>query len=273
MRRRHFLLLSTTLAAGLPRGAAAVSHGPTAEFKAIEPSIRDSKQGWESLFNGKDISQWTALKNPDRPAKPFDWDVPSLVWLDPGDPKTLARKPFDPAGGAVPSFVNNRAGRSDHPITKRSYADVELYLESMVAQGSNSGICLMGLYEIQIYDSYGRTALKYGDNGGIYARAINEKRVGGRPPSFNASRPAGEWESFHIWFRAPRFEADSKVENARFLRVDHNGKQIHGEYELTGSTRGASPWEEKPEAPLLLQGDHGPVAFRNVYLRDLRPSG
>ncbi|MDA1314305.1 MAG: DUF1080 domain-containing protein [Acidobacteria bacterium] len=273
MRRRQFLLLSASFAASLPRGVAAVPDGMTAEFKVLEPSIRDSKQGWESLFNGKDISQWTALKDSNRAPKPFDWEVPRLVRLDPDDAKMLARKPFDPAGGAVPAFVNNRAGKSDNPVTKKNYADVELYLKSMVAQGSNSGICLMGLYEIQIYDSYGHTALKYGDNGGIYARAINNKRVEGEPPRVNASRPAGEWESFHIWFRAPRFKDGRKVENARFLRVDHNGKQIHGEYELTGSTRGASPWEEKPEAPLLLQGDHGPVAFRNVYLRDLRTTG
>ncbi len=270
MKRRQFLLLSGTLAAGLPRPAPASSHGPNEEFKALESSFRDPKQGWESLFNGKDISQWKALKDPNRDPKPFDWDVPSLVWLNPDNPKELVRKPFKPAAGTVPAFVNNQRGRSDNPITKKNYADLELYLESMVAKGSNSGICLMGLYEIQIYDSYGRTKLKYGDNGGIYARAINEKRVGGQPPSVNASRPAGEWESFHIWFRAPRFEAGRKVENARFLRVDHNGKQIHGEYELIGSTRGASPWEEKPEAPLLLQGDHGPVAFRNLYLRSLR---
>ena len=92
-------------------------------------------------------------------------------------------------------------------------------------------------------------------------------------PSVNASRRPGEWESFHIWFQAPLFDtAGNKLRNARFLRVEHNGVQIHGDYELPGSTRGRSPWEEKPGAPLLLQGDHGPVAFRNIYIRPLRAS-
>ena len=249
MQRRHFLLLPCAAAAACRSPVNAVSHGPTPEFTALEPALADPAQGWKSLFNGKDLSQWKALKDAQRPPKPFDWDVPALVWLDPDDPKALAREPFDATGGDAPAFVNNRQGKSDNPITKENFADVEIYLEFMVAKGSNAGVCLMGIYEIQIYDSFGSTELKYGDNGGIYARSIDDKRVGGRPPSFNASRPAGQWESFHIWFRAPRFDdAGSKTGNARFLRVDHNGQQIHDEYELTGSTRAVSPWEEKPAA-------------------------
>lgn len=270
MQRRQFLLATGAITTGLPPLAQAASQAQTPEFKTLQAQINDPGQGWRSLFNGKDLNQWKPQQDSGRAVKPFDWQVATEVGLDPGDPTTLLHK--NAAGSTnTPAVVNNRAGKSDNPITKKDYADIELYLESMIAKECNSGICVMGLYEISMRDSYGLTDLKYGDNGGIYAPVINEKRVGGEPPRVNASRPPGEWESFHLWFRAPRFNAGGqKVENARFLRVELNGQVVHEDFELPKSTRGRSPWEEKPQAPLLLQGDHGPVAFRNVYIRTLR---
>lgn len=270
MQRREFLLAAGVVATGLPELARAAGQDQTPEFETLQPQIKDPAQGWHSLFNGKDLDQWKPQQDSGRAAKPFDWQIATDVRIDPSDPKTLSHK--NEAGSPnTPSFVNNRAGKSANPITKKGYADIELYLESMIAKESNSGICVMGLYEISMRDSYGLTELKYGDNGGIYAPVINEKRVGGEPPLVNASRPPGEWESFHLWFRAPRFNASGeKVENARFLRVELNGQLVHEDFELPKSTRGRSPWVEKPQAPLLLQGDHGPVAFRNVYIRTLR---
>ncbi len=270
MQRRQFLLATGALASGLPELARAAGQNQTPEFKILQPQIKDPAQGWQSLFNGKDLEQWQPQQDQGRAAKPFDWRIATEVGLDPRNRTTLSYK-HEPSSTNTPAFVNNRAGKSDNPITKKDYADIELYLESMIAKESNSGICVMGLYEISMRDSYGHSELKYGDNGGIYAPVINEKRVGGEPPLVNASRPAGEWESFHLWFRAPRFNAGGqKVENARFLRVELNGQLVHEDFELPKSTRGRSPWEEKPRAPLLLQGDHGPVAFRNVYIRTLR---
>ena len=272
MQRRQFLLATSAIATGLSELARAAGQAQTPEFNALKPHFQDPAQGWQSLFNGKDLDEWKPLGDPGRAAKPFDWQIATEVRLDPRDPTTLSHK-HDDGSRNTPAFVNNRAGKSDNPITKKDYADIELYLESMIAKESNSGICVMGLYEISMRDSYGHTELKYGDNGGIYAPVINEKRVGGEPPLVNASRPPGEWESFHLWFRAPRFNASGhKVENARFLRVELNGQRVHEDFELPKSTRGWSPWDEKPRAPLLLQGDHGPVAFRNVYIRTLRTS-
>ncbi len=253
----------------------------TPEFAKLKPAFEDPAQGWQSLYQGKGLDQWSPLKHAASPPKPNDWLAPASVSLNTAAQPGLARSEYSlskvspsgssPGSPSVPAFVNNRMGRSDNLITKQSYRDVELYVEFMVAPGSNSGVCLMGIYEIQIRDSYGRTKLKYGDNGGIYARVVNEQRVDGQPPSVNASRRPGEWQSFHIWFQAPLFDTEGKkLRNARFLRIEHNGVQIHGDYELPGSTRGRSPWEEKPSAPLLLQGDHGPVAFRNIYIRPLR---
>ena len=128
----------------------------------------------------------------------------------------------------------------------------------------------MGRYEIQIYDSYGIEKDKYPgiECGGIYGRWIKEMNVEGHSPRVNASKPPGEWQSFDITFRAPRFDASgNKTENARMVKVIHNGKIIHENVELTGPTRSALWENEKPGGPLRLQGNHGPVAFRNLWIK------
>jgi hypothetical protein len=147
-----------------------------------------------------------------------------------------------------------------------------LYLEFLIPAKSNSGVYLHGLYEVQVYDSYGVEHPAYIDCGAIYERWINEKGVGGWPPMVNASRPPGEWQSFHIWFQGPRFDANGKkVANATFLRVLHNGSLVHEKTEIDGPTRSGLEIPEAIENPLMLQGDHGPVAYRNIYIRGLRP--
>ena len=94
--------------------------------------------------------------------------------------------------------------------------------------------------------------------------------MGGWPPLVNASRRPGEWQSFHIWFRAPRFDSSGKkIANARFLRVLHNGQLVQKNTEVDGPTRSGLEIPEAAENPLMLQGDHGPVAYRNIYFRPL----
>jgi hypothetical protein len=107
--------------------------------------------------------------------------------------------------------------------------------------------------------------------GGIYPRWINEANVEGHSPRVNASKPPGEWQSFDIDFRAPRFDAGGKkIENARVVKVVHNGKLIHENVELKGPTRGGMANDEKAVGPLRLQGDHGPVAYRNIRITERR---
>jgi hypothetical protein len=110
---------------------------------------------------------------------------------------------------------------------------------------------------VQILDSFGKRTPEANDMGAIY---------GVSPPRHNASRPYGEWQKLVVEFRAPRFEGGRKIENARFVRVTLNGLQIQENVEATAPTderRGP----EAPVGPLLLQGDHGPVAFRAISLR------
>ncbi len=136
----------------------------------------------------------------------------------------------------------------------------------------------MSLYEVQIYDSYGIRRPSASDCGGIYPRAELTPRYhhidGGTPPRVNAARPAGEWQSLDIRFLAPRFDAQGKkIRNARFVRVLLNGQRIHENVEVPTPTGHAWRDPEVAVGPLLLQGDHGPVAFRNLRVRPLKESG
>jgi hypothetical protein len=106
-----------------------------------------------------------------------------------------------------PILLNGRDGRTADLIIESKFGDVELYLEFLIPKGSNSGVYLHGLYEVQILDSFGAKHPGVHDCGAIYERWIDGKGVGGSPPARNASRPVGEWQSFHLWFRAPRFDA------------------------------------------------------------------
>jgi hypothetical protein len=153
-------------------------------------------------------------------------------------------------------------------VSDEKFQDLELFLEFMLAKGSNSGIYLHGLYEVQIFDSFGYTGhLTVGDCGAIYGRDGNE---GGSPPLRNAARAPGEWQSLHVWFRAPRFDsAGKKVTNARFLRVLLNDVLVQESFEAGAPTQAHVEIPEAAENPLMLQGDHGPIAYRNIYVRPL----
>jgi len=132
---------------------------------------------------------------------------------------------------------------------------------------------VMGRYEVQVYDSFGVEKDKYPgiECGGIYPRWINEKNVEGHSPRVNASKPPGQWQTFDLTFRAPRFDASGKkIANAKFVKVRHNGKVIHENVELNGVTRGAISETEAATGPLRLQGDHGPVAYRNIKIKPLK---
>jgi hypothetical protein len=95
---------------------------------------------------------------------------------------------------------------------------------------------------------------------------------GGIVPRVRAERPAGQWQSYHYWFQAPRFDASGKkVAPAKFLRIVFNGQVIHENVERLGPTVAAMKIPEAAENPLMLQGDHGSVAYRNIYVRPLRP--
>lgn len=242
-------------------------------LSAQAPSLNDGEDhgdapflledGWKALFNGS-LGGWKGLgtaKNEWTTCKGIQWER----LLGPTRLRCVA-SPGD-------RMLNGPTGRTVNIATEEKFGDVELYLEFMLAKGSNSGVYLQGLYEVQVFDSFGATEkMTSSDGGGIYHRWINNQGVGGSAPKRNASRRPGEWQSYHIWFQAPRFDASGKkTQNAKFLRVVFNGLTVQENVSCEGPTRAAMEIPESPLGPLMLQGDHGPVAFRNIYVRPLRP--
>jgi hypothetical protein len=210
------------------------------------------------VFNGKDLTGWDS-----RPAgSGHEW-----LAAGPVSPRAEDPKLFEIVDGEG-VLVNGTTGRTANLWTLEEFGDFELSVEFVVPQGSNSGIYFLGQYEIQILDSWGAKDLKYSTCGGIYCRWIDEQPVDGQAPRVNASRPPGEWQTYEVTFRAPVFKDGSKVQNAVFERVVWNGELVHQGVELKGPTRGGLE-PESSSGPLMLQGDHGPVAYRNIQLRDL----
>ena len=211
-------------------------------------------------------------------------DGPGDVWKAPGtkgwltgggaeiNPKNPRRLLALPGKGVL---VNGPAGRLPDLVTRQQFTDVEVHVEFLIPKRSNSGVKLMGKYEIQITDSHGKRKLSGDDCGGIYPRAALRPRYHsideGTPPRVNAAKKAGEWQTLEIVFKAPRFDdRGKKTANARFVKVTLNGRVIHEDAEVKYPTGAAWVTKEHATGPLLLQADHGPIAFRNVRIRPLR---
>ncbi|CAN5916223.1 hypothetical protein BH23PLA1_BH23PLA1_16530 [soil metagenome] len=230
----------------------------------MAPATLAAEEDWIVLIGeGQELDAW---KGPTA-----DWHVVSDVELNTEDPRHLRSKD----GSGV--IVNDPPGRVGNLVTEQEFVDLEAHIEYAVPERSNSGVKFMGLYEIQIYDSYGvpDDKITANGNGGVYPRARLLPRYQyldeGYPPRTNASKPPGDWQTLHVLFRAPRFdESGEKVANARFEKVVLNGKVIHEDLEVPYPTGHA--WNTRKEiarGPILLQGDHGPVAFRNLKVRPI----
>lgn len=197
------------------------------------------------LFNGKDLSQWVSLQRNQPPGEP-KWKIEN--------------------GNLV---IVPRTGRL---ATKEKFGDCQLHVEWMIPAGTpgagqgkgNSGVELMGRYEIQVLESHENVTYADGQAASIY---------GQWPPRVNASRPAGEWNSYDIYFEAPKFEGGKLVKPA-FITVIHNGVMVHHRQEILGRAihrRVASYQPHEAEESFTLQ-DHGnPVYYRNIWIRRLAP--
>lgn len=220
-------------------------------------AANESSKEWKPLDTSASFSGWREDHQ--------GWTTANEASLDPTEPKHLRTTPGDK--------ILVSAGEGANLLSAEDFQDVEVRLEFMIPKDANSGVKLNGLYEIQIIDSYGKKKLRGDDCGGVYPRGENEPDYHvideGFPPRVNAAKPAGEWQTLQIGFKGPRFdEAGKKTSNAKFTRVVLNDKVIHENVELPCPT-GAN-WRLAPEVargPLMLQGDHGPVAFRNIAVR------
>src|SRR5207249_1374252 len=158
------------------------------------------------LFNGKDLSGWKP-----KDEKKSKWEVGHAI-LDPNKPEALI--PARTTTGDEEKFLVTIKPGCDI-YTEQKFGDGVFEVEFMIPKGSNSGVYLMGEYEVQILDSFGKPNDKLGpgDMGGIYTYAA---------PKVNACKKPGEWQKLVIEFVAPKFEGDKKTANAKFLKVTFN---------------------------------------------------
>jgi hypothetical protein len=197
------------------------------------------------LFDGSDLSKWVSMDG-----SPTQW-----IGKD--------------------GYMECVSG-SGYIRTLQNFGDCQLHVEwaaPVPAQGEgqgrgNSGV-FFGLdrYEIQVLDSYQSRTYSDGSASSVY---------GQYPPLVNASRPPGQWQTYDILWTGPRFEASGKLLSAARLTVFHNGVLVQQNVELTGPTGwlGRAPYQAHPEKLPLAFQDHGnPVRFRNVWVRELGPSG
>lgn len=195
-----------------------------------------------------------------------NWGNASNVSIDRSKEKTI----FSETGTGILVNTNNQR-KNKHLVTKFEHGDIELELDVMMPLASNSGIYFQGRYEIQLYDSWGVKTPTYKDIGSIYQRWDEKREKGkkgyeGTPARINAAKAPGLWQHLKIIFHAPKFDASgTKTKNAWFEKVWLNGTLIIENAEVTGPTRGATfQKNEKPMGPIVIQGNHGPVAFKNI---------
>jgi len=200
------------------------------------------------------------------------WDVAGNATFNPDNPRRLVGKP----GNGV--LINGQEGKRPSLVTKRrDYRDVEVHLEFMVAKGSNSGVIFHGNHEIQILDSYGVAKPTAGHCGGVYPRAESQPTYHhiekGSPPRVNAAKPAGQWQTMDIVFQAARFDEDGqKTTHARFVKVVHNGMVIQEDVEVPYACGPNWDRQQYPQGPIIIQGDYGPIAVRNVRIKEWKAS-
>lgn len=238
-------------------------------------------EGWKALFNGRDFTGWK-FRNP---AAKKVWVVCDQVRLDEKDPGRLS--PIGNGGSSDAVMLCGDDGRGSDIMTAENFGDYQLHVEFTVPRGSNSGVYNRGLFEIQVFDSFGKPKLGFHDCGALYERAY---------PRENLSKPPGDWQTYDIalkgkkisllWngkpvyddydvrygetdreaFERLRKENASKPPALHVKLREQNGKYVgfFGE----GGTRASLDGPDRP-GPILLQGDHGPVAYRRIFIRPL----
>ena len=193
---------------------------------------------WRVLFDGKSLSQWEK-----KDGSPAHWKL---------------------ADGTM------EATEGGDLRTKTAFGDCQLHVEWQtpekvdpnVMNRGNSGVYLMGLYEVQVLDSHRDT---------IYADGIAGAIYGQNPPLVNVCRAPGEWQTFDIIFYAPRWENGTLVRQGH-ITVFHNGVLVQSHWPIEGPTHHLSRTAQAPHAaklPLSLQAHSSPVRYRNIWIREL----
>ena len=198
----------------------------------------------------------------------------AVVLFDGKDLSKWAHKDGSPAKWKVESGYLETVPKTGYIYTREAFGDCQLHVElaePVPPQGEsqgrgNSGVFLMGLYEIQVLDSYENKTYADGQAAAVY---------GQYPPLVNAARPPGQWQSYDIVFHGPRFDKAGKLLRPARVTVLHNGVLAQDNVELTGPTahKARPPYSAHAEKlPLALQDHSNPIRFRNIWIRELKTS-
>jgi hypothetical protein len=212
---------------------------PEAVDPGPAPDARPAPADATVLFDGKDLAAWRSGK---------------------GDAK------WELVDGAM------QVNKTGDIQTKAEFGDCQLHVEwaspappkGDSQNRGNSGVFLFGRYEVQVLDSFANPTYADGQAAALY---------GQKPPLVNASRGPGQWQTYDIFFRAPRFAADGALQQPARITVVHNGIVVQLDEPLLGQTqhRAVAKYEAHGDkGPIRLQ-DHGdPVRFRNIWIRPLQ---
>ncbi len=230
-----------------------VKHIMDPEVEVIQPGLTNSDPPSDAivLFDGKDINkEWEEAA---RGTGGTATVKPAVTWII--------------KDGAMESTQGSGSIR-----TKRSFEDFQLHIEwktppVITGEGQgrgNSGVIIQGIYEIQVLDSYNNRTYRNGQAGAVYMQYA---------PLVNASRKPGEWQTFDIVYTAPRFKDSTTYFTPPRVTVFHNGVLIQNNVAIQGPT--VSPGipqyiiTKHGPAPISLQQHGNPVAYRNIWIREL----
>ena len=209
------------------------------------------------LFDGTDLSEWVGEKKGGGPAAP------------------ASIKPAfgGPARWKVENGYMEVVKKSGDIRTKKAFGSCQLHIEwatprkvspkETAQKRGNSGVFFMGIYELQILDSYENETYADGQVASIY---------GQYPPLVNVCRKPGRWQSYDVSFLRPIFDRDGKCIRPARITVFHNGVVVHNNVEIKGSTEHKKKAKYSPHAdklPLGLQDHNNPMRFRNIWIREL----
>ncbi|MGJ8679507.1 3-keto-disaccharide hydrolase [Paraglaciecola sp.] len=197
------------------------------------------------LFDGSNMDAFERSKD----SKPVQWLIEDGVVTIQKDPKT---------------------GKNQSIRTKEKLGDMQLHIEwrspvktdKKRQQKGNSGLYIMGRYEVQILDSYQNPVYPDGQAAALYGQT---------PPLANASLPPGVWQSYDIVFEAPKFDDKGKLTKKAHATVFHNGVLVQHRTPLNGPTghKSVKEYQAHGPSPLVIQDHSSPVSFRNIWVRKL----
>ncbi|MCE9607953.1 MAG: DUF1080 domain-containing protein [Planctomycetia bacterium] len=236
---------------------------PAAKEPAAKEAPKKAAPASREYVSGKEWKEPTIVNPGDATTAPSD----AIVIFD---GKDLAKEFTGGQGWTVKDGVAT-VGGGGGVTTRRSFGSCQLHIEWAtpdVVKGEgqgrgNSGVYLMGIYEVQILDSYENKTYFDGQAGSIYKQ---------RPPLVNVCRKPGEWQTYDIIFTAPKFADDGKLLEPAYMTVLQNGVLVQNHFALEGGTfydRPPSYTKHADKLPFNLQNHGNPTRFRNIWIREL----